>query len=558
MNTLQHASPTDSLRVEFPLGKTVRARYRLDALLGRGAMGSVYRAWDLERQTDCAVKLLQVESSVREAALIRFRDEARMAAKIFHPHVVEILDHGVESDGSPFIVMELLKGQDLDALLRTEVRLSIEQTLQVVTQIGSALHAIHQVGIVHRDIKPRNVFLVQSPSGAGGFQVKIIDFGLAKHLFSPPGGRGSDGLLIGTPEYLPPEAWRGVSSDVDTRADQWALAVLTFRILTGRLPFESHLNTMLLGREILSGVPRRIQTFAPEIPEHMANAIERAMAKDKHARFESIHDFIRALSNLPLTTNSMNTAGTEFLPIVVVPKGSGTPAPETVSLKREASTKIVVAPELTMMNTALPTVAAGTSVPWISQTCLLPSTSASSMNGSIHGSGWYSVTSFLHPATRVAMAAVVGGLLAFAIYAGIREPRAAQRGITSAQPESPPRAQRSMASPLSSPSPEILSVDKQHPGQKDSDSAAERKIPRIQSVPVIPSETRSARRSSSTHAMGIPARSVSAGSAHSGSTHAAKRGEVGSTSAASFGYPKAAEGSMTSARSPAPPRGDVR
>jgi hypothetical protein len=337
---------------------------------------------------------------------------------------------------------------------------------------------------------------------------------------------------------------------VDTRADQWALAVLTFRLLTGRLPFESHLTTMLLGREILSGVPRRIQTFAPELPEHMTKAIERAMAKDKQARFESIHDFIRALSNLPLTTNSMNTAGTEFLPIIVAPKSSGKPEPETVSIKREASTKIVVAPELTMMNTALPTVAAGTSVPWISQTCLLPSTSASTMNGSIHGSAWHSAASFLQPATKVATVAVVGGLLAFALYTGMRGPSA---NPTSRSTSPPPALQGTQTATV--PVPELISPisipsDRIPTGYRDADFIPERKVPKSHSAPLVLSEPRTGRRSSATHSAG--------GAVHSSSPHTAKRGEAGSTSVSSFGYPKAAEGLTTSARSPAPPRGDGR
>lgn len=551
MNTQPYASPLDALRSEPSFGKTLRARYRLDSLLGRGAMGSVYRAWDLERQTDCAVKLLQVEGSVREAALIRFRDEARMAAQIFHPHVVEILDHGVETDGSPFIVMELLQGQDLDARLRGDVRLSIEQTLQIVSQTGSALHAIHQVGIVHRDIKPRNIFLVQSPHGTDGFSVKVIDFGLAKHLFSPPGGRGSDGLLIGTPEYLPPESWRGVSADVDTRADQWALAVLTFRLLTGRLPFESQLNTMLLGREILSGVPRRIQSFAPEIPQHIASAIERGMAKDKQNRFASIHDFVRALSNLPLTTNTMNTAGTEFLPKVMAPHNAVCLSPDTLNIKREEPTKIVAAPDLTVVTTVPPSSAP--SVPWMSQTCLLPSSSASTVNGAIHASIWQGASSLLSPIARFATAAVLGGLATIAIYSGTREVRRSSVGVIAAQ--APPTqcsqsverrslstsvAENSLLAPRPpehSPAAQlptgqlpalIIPLDRAHSGQKESTPSPDRRTPK--SVSTAGTESRASRRSSA---------------------HSAKHRESASTSVASFGYPKAASDPTVSARSPA-------
>lgn len=544
MNTQPYASPLDASRSEPPFGKILRARYRLDSLLGRGAMGSVYRAWDLERQTDCAIKLLQVESSVREAALIRFRDEARMAAQIFHPHVVEIMDHGVEADGSPFIVMELLQGQDLDGLLRTEVRLSIEQTLQIVTQTGSALHAIHQVGIVHRDIKPRNIFLVQSPRGLDGFQVKVIDFGLAKHILSPPGGRGSDGLLIGTPEYLPPEAWRGVSADVDERADQWALAVLTFRLLTGRLPFESHLNTMLLGREILSGVPRSIHSFAPEIPAHMANAIERAMAKDKLERFASIHDFVRALSNLPLTTNTISTAGTEFLPKVWSPQNEASSTPETLLTKREEPTKIVAAPEMTMLTKGLPT--AGTALPWLSQTCLLPSTSASTANGAMHGSIWHGATGLLPSVARFAMSAVLGGLVAITIYAGTRDVRTSHSAVTdpliatqqctqpaattaSVQSSPVPHSQLERAleqSPTASDSLSVMTKDRTHSVQKEVVQPVDRKTSK--SVGAASAEARTNRRNGAS---------------------ATRSREAASTKAASSERPKAASGSTTTAPS---------
>ncbi len=413
---------------ERELGTTVRSRYRLDALLGRGAMGSVYRAWDLERRADCAVKLLQTDGEVHEAALLRFRDEARMAARIFHPHVVEILDHGVETSGSPFLVMELLRGRDLDAFLKTERQLSTEQTIEIVTQVGSALHAVHQVGIVHRDIKPRNVFLVEGATPSTGFQVKVIDFGLAKHLFAPPGGRGSDGLLIGTPEYLPPESWRGKSADVDTRADQWALAVLTFRLLTGRLPFESHLDTMLLGKEILTGFPRRIRTLAPDIPHHVAAAIECAMSKDKHERFASIHDFIRALTNLPLTTNTIATAGTELL-IKSVPK---TPAAE-IPMTQEEPTKLipVAAPTVVFASSRTPTEPSSP----LPQTCLLPAQGSAQLPAQVPfpvtqvvyeatrrgGSVW------IYPVARQLLTAVLGGLIALTLYAGMSGSWAQQR-----------------------------------------------------------------------------------------------------------------------------------
>lgn len=428
MNTQVQALQGTSQTSDRALGTTIRSRYRLDALLGRGAMGSVYRAWDDDRQLACAVKLLQVDSAVREAALIRFRDEARMAAQIFHPHVVEILDHGVELDGSPFLVMELLRGRDLDAFLKSEVRLTIEQTIEIVTQIGSALHAVHQVGIVHRDIKPRNIFLIDRPGYVSGVQVKVIDFGLAKHVLSPPGGRGSDGMLIGTPEYLPPESWRGISAEVDARADQWALAVLTFRLITGRLPFESHLNTVLLGREILGGVPRSIHSFAQDVPSHVAAAISRAMSKNKEDRFASIHDFVRALTNLPLTTNSMNTAGTEFL---LKPTPVQNPI-ETQVLPRGEPTKLLQSPVTEVAKVVVHSPGKPPPMPWLSQTCLIPAPESTTTEA-VRVGGSADLPPLFRPAGRLLLAGLIGGLLTSLAYSGVHSLRANDR-VRESQP----------------------------------------------------------------------------------------------------------------------------
>ena len=301
------------------LGTQLCGRYRMDALLGRGAMGAVYRAWDLQRGAACAIKLLRVDSSVREAAGRRFADEGRLVRQIFHPNIVEIFDQGISEDGSLFLVMELLSGQDLDEVLSERRRLSVQQAQDIVYQIGSALHAVHQVGIVHRDIKPRNIFLLGSP--VRGFEdsprIKVIDFGLAKYLEERHVNRGSDGMLIGTPEYLAPESWTGVSAHVDTRADQWALAVLGFRLLSGRLPFDSQLDTLRLGREIVSGAPRSLRDLLPDVPEYVESALRRALAKEKHERFASIRDFVWAFTARPLNPSTLFSGNTAIRPVPV-------------------------------------------------------------------------------------------------------------------------------------------------------------------------------------------------------------------------------------------------
>lgn len=345
MNTLELvAEEHDPL-----IGTQLCARYRLDALLGRGAMGAVYRAWDLQRNAACAVKLLRVDSDMRVAAGRRFADEGRLVRQIFHPNIVEIFDQGISEDGSLFLVMELLSGQDLDEVLSERRRLSLRQAQDIVYQIGSALHAVHQVGIVHRDIKPRNVFLL-TPS-IGGFEesprVKVIDFGLAKYLEERHVNRGSDGMLIGTPEYLAPESWTGVSAHVDTRADQWALAVLAFRLLSGRLPFDSQLDTLRLGREIVSGTPRALRDLVPEVPEYVERALMRALSKEKHERYGNIRDFVWAFTARPLNPSTLFSGDTAIRKVPVELVAEPVAAEETrrlaidVPLPNEGTTVMV-------------------------------------------------------------------------------------------------------------------------------------------------------------------------------------------------------------------------
>ena len=197
-------------------GRVLRQRFRLDNVIGEGAMGAVYRAWDLHADRACAVKMLRPDTVRNQGAAVRFCDEARIIAHLYHPHIVEMIEFGEERDGALFLAMELLSGMDLHTFLMREPHIPLPRALELVRQIGSALHCMHLAGVVHRDIKPRNIFLTQLDDGAPGW-VKVIDFGLSK--VSDASSRGSDGLIIGTPEYLPPEAWNGRSRDVDPRAD---------------------------------------------------------------------------------------------------------------------------------------------------------------------------------------------------------------------------------------------------------------------------------------------------------------------------------------------------
>ncbi|HKO91641.1 MAG TPA: serine/threonine-protein kinase, partial [Polyangiaceae bacterium] len=217
-------------------GSVLSDKYRLEALLGRGGMGSVWRAEHLGFRAPVAVKLMDRGVGLDPDALARFHREAHSAATIRSPHVVQILDHGVDDiSNMPFIVMELLDGETLGERLTRERTLSPERTASVIGDVCRALGRAHPAGIVHRDLKPDNVFLVRDEQEFA----KVLDFGVAK---SRPYALGvgettRTGSLVGTPYYMSPEQMRG-AKELDSRSDLWSVAVMACECITGRRPFE--------------------------------------------------------------------------------------------------------------------------------------------------------------------------------------------------------------------------------------------------------------------------------------------------------------------------------
>ncbi|MEI9948597.1 MAG: serine/threonine-protein kinase [Pseudomonadota bacterium] len=200
-------------------GSIIADRYCLLRKLGAGGMGSVWLAHDQSLDSQCAVKLVDPEKAADEEVRIRFEREAKAAAQIRGANVVDIFDHGIW-DGTPFIVMEYLEGEDLGARLERDGALDTEQTYQIVSQVARALVRAHAAGIVHRDLKPENIFLVP---GDDQEVAKVLDFGIAKHAqYSLEGKTTKTGSFMGTPYYMSPEQARGRA--IDWRSDLWALA----------------------------------------------------------------------------------------------------------------------------------------------------------------------------------------------------------------------------------------------------------------------------------------------------------------------------------------------
>jgi serine/threonine protein kinase len=282
-------------------GSTLAGKFRLVSLLGRGGMGEVWRADHLGLEAPVAVKLMKLEIAANPEALARFHREAQSAANLRSPHVVQILDHGVdEATKWPFIVMELLEGESLAQRLTRCQLLSPAETARHVTHIARALSRAHEVGIVHRDLKPDNVFVVHNDDDE---IAKVLDFGVAKWTLS--GNATQTGSVLGTPYYMSPEQISD-SKDIDHRTDLWALGVITCQCLTGRRPFQAE-NIVALAMQICGG-PRVTASSLGAVPHGFDAWFERATARDVNTRFQSARELAEELRLLCANSRSSHGA----------------------------------------------------------------------------------------------------------------------------------------------------------------------------------------------------------------------------------------------------------
>jgi serine/threonine-protein kinase len=230
--------------------------------------------------------VLHSDAAAQTEIYRRFQDEARIISALRHPHIVQVTDFDCDKDGTPFIVMELLEGEDLHHRLATLGRMPLNQVLTLALQVSSALQAAHDKGIVHRDIKPQNIFLVRHVLASGvSDSAKVVDFGISKIRRSASQATQSH-MLLGTPQYMSPEAARGENVEIDGRADQFSLAVILYRALSGQLPFD--------GPDLM-GILYKV-VHEPHVPLAQWVPLDRALAKRREDRFETIGDFARALT----------------------------------------------------------------------------------------------------------------------------------------------------------------------------------------------------------------------------------------------------------------------
>ncbi len=286
------ARPPKGTGPRYVAGEVIADKYRLISMIGEGGMGSVWVARNLALDVQVALKLIRSDVEA-EGAADRLLTEARAAARLKHPGIVRVFDFGRTRRRDPFIVMELLAGENLGEIVQRDGRLAATAAVQLLLPIADALVAAHGKGIVHRDLKPDNVFLAESE---GRVQPKVVDFGIAKvelQAGQMDKKLTQAGTVLGSPDYMSPEQARGVE-DIDHRTDIWSFCVVLYESITGRVPFEDDNYNALLRKIIEQPTPSIIDLAAGD--QELARVIEKGLAKDRNERWQSMRALGEALA----------------------------------------------------------------------------------------------------------------------------------------------------------------------------------------------------------------------------------------------------------------------
>jgi serine/threonine protein kinase len=307
------------------VGQTLDGRYYVERKIGEGGMGVVFAARHAVIERPLAIKVLKREVMRDTATIKRFVKEAQAASRIGHPNIVDVTDFGTTPDGMTFSVMEYVDGQTLGSTIRHSAPIAMQRAVRVTVQIARALGAAHDKGIVHRDLKPENVFLIDRDNRPDF--VKIVDFGIAK-VAPPPGSANPNeprltraGSVFGTPEYMAPEQAAG-RSDTDGRVDIYALGVILYEMLTGRVPHRGDSTVRTLAMVMLDPVdpPRKVRPEL-DISDELEQIVLRALAKKREQRFQTMHELITALEKLQ-TPVGLSVTGSPVYALTPLPPGA--------------------------------------------------------------------------------------------------------------------------------------------------------------------------------------------------------------------------------------------
>src|SRR4051812_864318 len=276
-----------TMHADVTAGQLIAGKYRIERVLGRGGMGVVVAAHHLVLDQVVAIKFLLPEALGSAEAVARFEREARAAVKIQSEHVARVTDVGRLENGAPYMVMELLRGRDLDVLLRERGPLPLAEVADYVLQAGEAIAEAHGLGIVHRDLKPPNLFLTERADGSSC--VKVLDFGISKLTDANSGvnqGMTRTAAVMGSPLYMSPEQLMS-ARDVDMRTDIWALGVICFELLTGKPPFEAETFPQLC-MAISMSAPTPLRPYRPDLPQEVEAMLLRCLSKDPTKRYPTV------------------------------------------------------------------------------------------------------------------------------------------------------------------------------------------------------------------------------------------------------------------------------
>ena len=277
-------------RLQRALGDGLKIR----RLLGRGGFAEVWSAFDVRLKREVAVKTLRYDLVISETLLQRFQREAEAVAKLRHPNIIPIYEVG-EGEGIAYFVMPMIEGESLGEALDREGQFSVEETSRVLRECAEALAAAHRAGIVHRDIKPDNIML-EGPER----RPIVMDFGIAKATTGADAKLTGTGMAMGTPHYMSPEQASG-ETNLDARSDEYALALVGYRMLAGRSPFDADTMAGLIMKQITE-VPKPIAAARPDVPRELSDALARALSKNPSSRFATLEEFAAAIPRIGVTS----------------------------------------------------------------------------------------------------------------------------------------------------------------------------------------------------------------------------------------------------------------